>query len=57
MQKPSGMLVAHHERPHFRSFLHFMSALCVGSGITVLCRNQSSYDFWNQVIEIVFFLG
>jgi RHH-type proline utilization regulon transcriptional repressor/proline dehydrogenase/delta 1-pyrroline-5-carboxylate dehydrogenase len=57
MQKPSGMLVAHHERPHFRSFLHFMSALCVGSGITVLCRNQSSYDFWNQVIEIVFFFG
>ncbi|MCO4794896.1 MAG: aldehyde dehydrogenase family protein, partial [Bacteriovoracaceae bacterium] len=47
------VVVAYEKRPFFNILLQTFSALAMGSGVTVLCRNQETYEWWGQFKSIL----
>jgi RHH-type proline utilization regulon transcriptional repressor/proline dehydrogenase/delta 1-pyrroline-5-carboxylate dehydrogenase len=51
--KERGILIATHNKPNIKIILHFLSALAVGSGLTILARNEKSFTSWTYVINLM----
>jgi RHH-type transcriptional regulator, proline utilization regulon repressor / proline dehydrogenase / delta 1-pyrroline-5-carboxylate dehydrogenase len=43
------IVVSYEKRPYFNILLQTFSALAMGSGVTVLCRNTETYEWWGQL--------
>lgn len=43
------VVVAYEERAFFSTLLYLFSALAMGAGVSVLCRNSKSYLWWNML--------
>ncbi|MBT5094704.1 MAG: aldehyde dehydrogenase family protein [Halobacteriovoraceae bacterium] len=40
--------IAYEERPYYITLMHVLSALAMGSGVTILTRNESAYSWWSS---------
>jgi RHH-type proline utilization regulon transcriptional repressor/proline dehydrogenase/delta 1-pyrroline-5-carboxylate dehydrogenase len=49
LSKEHTIVVCYEKRPFFNILLQTFSALAMGSGVTVLCRNTETYEWWGQV--------
>ncbi len=54
MFRQSGAALAFTACPSLRSFINTMSAICAGSGLVILCRNEEVYRFWWEVAQIFY---
>jgi RHH-type proline utilization regulon transcriptional repressor/proline dehydrogenase/delta 1-pyrroline-5-carboxylate dehydrogenase len=48
-----AVLLAYNERPHFTTFLQFLSAVAMGTGVTVIARNQQAFGWWNTIKDFL----
>jgi RHH-type proline utilization regulon transcriptional repressor/proline dehydrogenase/delta 1-pyrroline-5-carboxylate dehydrogenase len=37
--------------PHMNTFLQVSAAILMGTGVTIICRNKTSYDWWQGVLN------
>lgn len=37
--------------PHISTFLQVAAALLMGTGVTIICRNKASYDWWQAALN------
>jgi RHH-type proline utilization regulon transcriptional repressor/proline dehydrogenase/delta 1-pyrroline-5-carboxylate dehydrogenase len=44
-----AIVASNHEKPHLTTLLRTLSALCMGVGVTVLCRSEKSYTWWTSL--------
>ena len=51
------IVVAVNPRPHIKSILQFFAAVSTGVGVTVLCRNEKSYQFWMHLLDLFYKAG
>lgn len=47
------LVVSYEKRPYYPSFIRTLAAICVGSGVTVVCRNQESYQWWSTFKDLL----
>ncbi|MCR9206486.1 MAG: hypothetical protein NXH75_18025, partial [Halobacteriovoraceae bacterium] len=38
--------------PHISTFLQVCAAVAMGTGVTVLCRNKASYQWWQEALML-----
>ncbi len=43
------LLLSFNEKPQFVSLMQFLSAVAVGSGVTVIVKNRKSFEWWGQI--------
>jgi RHH-type proline utilization regulon transcriptional repressor/proline dehydrogenase/delta 1-pyrroline-5-carboxylate dehydrogenase len=51
--KEHALVLAYSPRPSFVTFLQVLSAVAMGTGVTIVARNQVSYQWWSQVVEVL----
>ena len=49
-----SLVVSFNETPDFEVVLETLAAILCGSGVTVNCRNNSSYDWWMSLRDVLF---
>lgn len=49
-----SVLISFNKLPDFEMILEAFAAILCGSGLTILCRNNSSYDWWMGIRDILF---
>ena len=45
------LVVSHMEKPHISSILYVLSALAMGTGVTVAARTERSYGWWSTFLN------
>ncbi len=55
--KKRGMLLCYSEIPSVLSFYHVFSALSLGCGLNLFCRNQQSFSFWSEFANLCYTHG
>ncbi len=45
------------DRPHFKSIVQLLVALSTGSGVTVICHTELSFDFWSKIGALIYRSG
>lgn len=43
--------------PHISTLLQVIAAVAMGTGVTILCRNNESYKWWKEVINLFYHSG
>jgi len=51
------VLLAFNERPHYSIFMQTLGAICMGSGVTVMTRNQEAYEWWTKMKNLCVMAG
>ncbi len=51
LPREKAIVVAYNEMPGIRTLLQVLSAISVGTGVTVLARNQRSFVWWSLFIK------
>jgi len=49
LPKEHTIVVSYEKRPYFNILLQVFSAIAMGSGVTILCRNTETYEWWGQL--------
>ncbi|OUR97911.1 hypothetical protein A9Q84_06870 [Halobacteriovorax marinus] len=49
-----SVLISFNTLPDFEMIIEALAAIVSGSGLTILCRNNSSYDWWMGIRDVVF---
>jgi RHH-type proline utilization regulon transcriptional repressor/proline dehydrogenase/delta 1-pyrroline-5-carboxylate dehydrogenase len=52
-----ALVVAETDRPDVKTLIQIFSAMCVGTGVTIACRNKKTYQWWNGLKEVFFQAG
>lgn len=45
---PKALVISFEKRPYFSSLMQVLSAVLMGTGVTVMTRNQYAYRWWGQ---------
>ncbi len=51
------LVVSVNPRPHIKTLLQFFAAVSTGVGVSVLCRNEKSYQFWSHILDLFYKSG
>lgn len=51
------IVVGVNPRPHIKTLLQLFAAVSAGVGITILCRNEKSYQFWMHLLDLFYKAG
>lgn len=51
------IVVGVNPRPHIKTLLQFFAAVSTGVGVTILCRNEKSYQFWMHLLDLFYKAG
>jgi RHH-type proline utilization regulon transcriptional repressor/proline dehydrogenase/delta 1-pyrroline-5-carboxylate dehydrogenase len=51
------VLISTTDRPELKTLIQIFSCLSVGSGLTILCRNKKSYQWWTNLKTIFYQSG
>ena len=57
MVKEAGLFVMLSPRPSFKSVCYLLSALSLGSGISVACLTQEAYASWKSILDLAWKSG
>jgi RHH-type proline utilization regulon transcriptional repressor/proline dehydrogenase/delta 1-pyrroline-5-carboxylate dehydrogenase len=49
-----SLVISFNERPDFEIVIETLAAIVCGSGVTINCRNNSSYDWWMSLRDVLF---
>ena len=52
-----GIVVATTDRPNIKTLIQVFSGLSIGTGMTILCRNEKSYQFWMRIRDAILNAG
>lgn len=50
--KEHTLLISHTASPHFSFLFEMLSAIIMGSGVTILTRGEKSFSYWTRVIRL-----
>ncbi len=48
------VVIAYEQRPYFSTLMEVLAALSMGVGVSILARNQYSFDWWNKIRSIFY---
>jgi len=48
------VVTAYEQRPYFSTLMEVLTALSLGVGVSILARNQYSYEWWNKIRSIFY---
>lgn len=51
LSEEHAVVVSSLEIPRFETLLRVMAAIAMGTGVTVMCRNQKSFEWWSRVLR------
>ena len=52
-----ALVVSVTDRPHLKTLIQVFSCLCAGTGLTVVCRNNRSFQWWMNLRDSLFAAG
>lgn len=52
-----AVVVATTDRPNIKSLIQVFSGMAIGTGMTILCRNEKAYQFWMRIRDAVLAAG
>ncbi|MFA7614636.1 MAG: aldehyde dehydrogenase family protein, partial [Candidatus Caldatribacteriota bacterium] len=55
--RESGLFVTVYERPTLKSLCYLLSALALGSGVSVACVTEKSYSIWLKILDLAWKAG
>lgn len=57
MIKEAGLFVAVSERPSLKSLFYLLGSLALGSGVSVACVTEKSYQTWKSILDMAWKAG
>lgn len=52
-----AVVVATTDRPNIKTLIQVFSGMAIGTGMTILCRNEKTYQFWMRIRDAVLAAG